>query len=118
MSEWKWQLFDRFKSISEKYQFHLDHINSMPDHIHLLNKLHPSNCLADVVKIYKAETYDWINTTFPSENHFHWQDGYAGFSVSPQNLQKVRGYIRNQEKHHQTISYKDELKLFTALEKI
>jgi hypothetical protein len=31
---------------------------------------------------------------------FHWQNGYGGFSVSPQHVQAAAEYIGQQEEHH------------------
>jgi len=33
----------------------------------------------------------------PKNPEFYWQNGYAGFSVSQSNVEKVRRYIENQE---------------------
>lgn len=41
---------------------------------------------------------------------FAWQEGYAAFTVSPTARSGVRGYISDQEAHHQTEgSFRDEL---------
>jgi hypothetical protein len=42
---------------------------------------------------------------------FHWQNGYAAFSVSQSNVAAVRRYITNQELHHHKLSFQDELRL-------
>ena len=49
----------------------------------------------------------WINKNAP-EKHFSWQDGYGSFSVSYSSLEKVKHYIKNQEKHHKTYSFDEE----------
>ncbi len=115
--EWKWKLFDEFKRIAMEKEYHLDYINSMPDHIHLLIKLHPSQALSDIVKNFKGITYHWINNNNVSDEHFNWQDGYGAFSVSPQNINKVRNYIKNQELHHTTTTYDDEITILTQKSK-
>ena len=40
---------------------------------------------------------------------FKWQEGYGGFTVSPTAREGVRHYIANQEEHHRTKSYREEL---------
>ncbi|TAK52444.1 MAG: IS200/IS605 family transposase [Bacteroidetes bacterium] len=110
-NEWKWKLIDKFHEIANEKEYYLDFINSMPDHVHLLIKLHPSHILQDVVKNYKGLTYKWVNENSLSQEHFHWQDGYGAFSVSPQNVNKVRNYIKNQEKHHKTMTLEDEMNM-------
>ena len=41
---------------------------------------------------------------------FHWQAGYAAFSVSQSNIEAVREYIRKQAEHHAKQSFQDELR--------
>jgi hypothetical protein len=38
----------------------------------------------------------------------NWQEGFGAFSYSHSHLDKVIGYIRNQEKHHGKTSFKKE----------
>ncbi len=44
------------------------------------------------------------------ESHFHWQGGYAVFSVSQSVVEDVREYIRNQKEHHAKQSFQDEVR--------
>jgi hypothetical protein len=39
---------------------------------------------------------------------FQWQEGYGGFSCSKAHIDHAIKYIRNQELHHKTISFKEE----------
>lgn len=39
---------------------------------------------------------------------FAWQDGYAAISVSPSQVESVRGYIETQETHHARRSFESE----------
>jgi hypothetical protein len=39
---------------------------------------------------------------------FEWQEGFAAFSVSLSNLEKVKEYVRDQEKHHRKMSFAEE----------
>jgi putative transposase len=41
---------------------------------------------------------------------FHWQNGYAAFSVSESNVEQVKRYIQKQEEHHRKMSFQDELR--------
>jgi REP element-mobilizing transposase RayT len=43
---------------------------------------------------------------------FSWQTGYAAFSVSESNVEKVVQYIKNQKSRHQRQTYHDELNSF------
>jgi len=46
----------------------------------------------------------------PKNPDFHWQAGYAAFSVSHSNLGEVRRYIENHEDHHRKMTFQDELR--------
>ncbi len=111
--EWKWKLFDEFRRIAKEKEYYLDFINAMPDHIHILIKLHPTQALQNILKDFKGITYHWVNDNNLSEEHFNWQDGYGAFSVSPQNVNKVRNYIKNQEAHHKRTNFDEENKMLT-----
>ncbi len=52
----------------------------------------------------------WINQTRNLSEEFHWQAGYAAFSVSQTKVEVVREYIRLQAEHHQSMDYQDELR--------
>jgi len=43
---------------------------------------------------------------------FHWQAGYAAFSVSQSNVVDVIRYIENQEEHHKRVTFQDEYRAF------
>ncbi len=50
--------------------------------------------------LIKGESSHWINGMKFFPYRFAWQDDYYAVSVSPSNIDKVRAYIKNQEKHH------------------
>jgi putative transposase len=39
---------------------------------------------------------------------FHWQDGYAAFSVGRTELERVQRYVANQAEHHAAKTFEDE----------
>jgi REP-associated tyrosine transposase len=80
------------------------------DHIHLAVSLHPSQAVADAVRIVKCNSTNWINDTFAGPKCFAWQEGYAAFTVSPSVLPQVERYIATQAVHHAKRSFVDELR--------
>ena len=44
--------------------------------------------------------------------HFEWADDYFAASVSESQLPKVRDYIRNQDEHHQKLTFQEEYNKF------
>lgn len=87
-------------------------IGGMSDHVHILTSLPKSTALTDFVRDIKANSSKWIKQVDVAYNQFAWQDGYGAFSVSPTLLDKTINYIRNQEIHHKSRTFKDEYKLF------
>ena len=53
---------------------------------------------SEAVEILKKDSSKSIKTL--GVPHFHWQDGYGLFSVSPSHFEAVRKYILDQEEHH------------------
>jgi REP element-mobilizing transposase RayT len=78
------------------------------DHVHLLVGLSRTLTIANLVEHVKIESSKWAKTVHPRHALFHWQSGYAAFSVSHSLIDKVDAYIRSQEQHHATKSFQDE----------
>jgi hypothetical protein len=64
--------------------------------------------VADLASIIKATSSKWLQQTFDSCQGFHWQSGYAAFSVNPADDGRLRHYIRNQEAHHRARPFESE----------
>jgi hypothetical protein len=84
-------------------------INGMPDHIHILAKLHQDKGISEVVRGLKSVSSAWIKKTFPAMDGFSWQGGYSAFTVGESRVEDVRRYIENQETHHRKRTFEEEL---------
>ena len=60
------------------------------------------------MQLIKGESSIWINKEGLITEHFGWQDEYFAVSVSESQVDAVRNYIRNQEKHHQKVTFQEE----------
>jgi Transposase and inactivated derivatives len=87
-------------------------INGTDDHVHVLAKLRPDKALSDVLRDLKSNATGWMHDVFPRLMDFHWQRGYAAFTVSQSNLKQVQQYIASQKEHHQKLSFRDEFITF------
>lgn len=85
-------------------------VGGVADHVHILFQLSRTIAIADAMRDIKASSSKWINQHKKSRLPFHWQAGYAVFSVSQSNIEAVREYIRTQAEHHKRISFQDELR--------
>ena len=83
-------------------------IGGVADHVHVLAKLRQDKAISDVIRCIKANSSQWIHKTFARCEDFNWQAGYASFSVSASQVERVRRYIESQEEHHKKISFKEE----------
>jgi putative transposase len=102
-------LHEQLRKIAVEKKYHLNFVNSMPDHIHLLVGYEPKFSVSNIVKDFKGISSHWVNEQQIMEAHFDWQDGYCAISVSPSNLKSVRNYIKNQQKHHLNQSFETEI---------
>ncbi|MCH8878590.1 MAG: IS200/IS605 family transposase [Planctomycetes bacterium] len=87
---------------------HVYRMNGLENHLHILTSLHPTECLADLVKDIKTGSSRWIrdNRVFP---HFsHWQEGYGAFTHSIADKDRLIEYIKRQQEHHRRESFEDE----------
>ena len=82
-------------------------INSVGDHIHILFILSKNYSLAKVVEEVKKSSSKWMKDNGVS--NFSWQRGYGAFSVSSSTVEIVERYIENQQRHHRSKSFMDEL---------
>jgi REP element-mobilizing transposase RayT len=82
-------------------------IGGTKDHVHLLVGLRATHRLADIVKDIKTASSRWVHTEIGNKL-FAWQTGYGAFTVSISQLQKVKEYVLNQERHHDKKNFQDE----------
>ncbi|MBN1943141.1 MAG: IS200/IS605 family transposase [Phycisphaerae bacterium] len=80
------------------------------DHLHVMTILPPTVAVANVIRDVKSGTSGWVHQTFPQHQDFHWQDGYAAFTVSHSAIPKVLKYIRGQQDHHRKMTFEEELR--------
>ena len=78
--------------------------------MHALFLLSKNHALRKIVEEVKKGSSKWMKREGTKNRDFHWQNGYAAFSVSPSNEGDVKRYIENQEQHHRTMTFQDELR--------
>jgi REP element-mobilizing transposase RayT len=85
-------------------------VGGVEDHVHILARLNRTIAQADWVKELKRVSSRWLKERGREYADFQWQGGYAIFSVSASNLEKVRDYIARQEEHHRKVGFQEELR--------
>tara|TARA_R100001015_G_C4591488_1_gene146964 strand:+ start:166 stop:561 length:396 start_codon:yes stop_codon:yes gene_type:complete len=109
LKSFRYKLFKHMKKYAEERGILLDIINGVEDHVHCLLRLKTTQCVADIIREIKGESSFWVNRKIILDTKFEWQKGYGVFSVSPDDINRIRKYIYNQELHHQGQTYNQEV---------
>lgn len=107
-NEWKDELYKYITGIIQNHEHKVLQINGMPDHIHILFGMRPTQSLSDLMKHVKQDSSKWINSKGFINGKFSWQSGYGAFSYSKSEVLNVINYIKNQELHHQKLTFQEE----------
>jgi len=84
-------------------------IGGTNDHVHIACSLPRTLTMAKLVEEIKKPSSIWMKGQEGGTPDFSWQSGYGIFSLGQSQLQTLLQYIDNQEEHHQTKSFKEEL---------
>ncbi|MFL6519934.1 MAG: IS200/IS605 family transposase [Chthoniobacterales bacterium] len=87
-------------------------IGGVADHVHLLLSLPATMPLSKAMQLMKGNSSKWIHQTFPALRGFSWQQGYGAFSIGVSGVEETCAYIRGQEEHHRTRTYREEVMMF------
>jgi putative transposase len=107
---WKNELYKYITGVIQNNEHKLLIINGMPDHVHLLIGLRPTQSISDLIKDVKQFSSKWINKQGFVKGKFEWQEGFGAFSYSKSQLSNVIKYIENQEAHHTKKTFLEEYK--------
>jgi len=105
---WKDELYKYITGIISNKKQKLMIINGMPNHIHLIIGTKPNCNLSDLIRDIKANSSKWINEKKFVNGKFQWQSGFGAFTVSQSGLKQVIDYVKHQENHHRTKTFKEE----------
>jgi putative transposase len=107
-NSWNSELYKYITGIIQNNGHKLLSINGMPDHIHILFGLRPSQSLSDLMQDIKGGSSKWINEKRFVKGKFSWQEGYGAFSFSKSEIASVINYINSQSLHHSGKSFIEE----------
>lgn len=93
--------------VSRKRDCAVIEVGGVEDHVHVLFRLARTENLSDWMREVKRASSSHIKSKVPS---FSWQAGYGAFSVDPTRLAQIATYVREQEAHHQKVSFQDEFR--------
>ena len=105
------RLFEYIGGILRNHSCCLIAAGGMPDHVHPLVSLGRTLAVADTVRLIKSNSSSWMHEELALPD-FRWQNGYGAFAVSYSNVDPVKSYLANQERHHRGASFQDEFREF------
>jgi len=112
IGETRKKVYQHIKQNAQEKNIWLDCINGYHDHVHCLISLNKDQTISKVVQLIKGESSFWINQNKLTKTKFIWQDDYWAVGVSESHLKLVRNYILQQEEHHTSKSFGDEINEF------
>jgi REP-associated tyrosine transposase len=116
--EWQDRLHEYIGGILRAHGAALLCAGGMPDHLHLHVTLSKTMCVAEALRLIKANSSGWIHNTFANARAFEWQAGYGAFTVSRSQAQPLDDYIRAQAEHHKKQTFDEELLALLRLHEI
>ena len=102
------KLFRYINGILHRKKCVLYAINGVEDHLHIATHVHPTIAVSNLIKDIKIASSLWIkkNRYFPGFKE--WQIGYGAFTYSIKAKRSLVNYVKNQERHHQKETFRDE----------
>ncbi len=89
-------------------------IGGMSDHVHVFFSTRGIVGEAEIMRKVKSESSLWINNHRLTPRQFRWQEGGGRFSYSRWDIETVRNYILEQQRHHSKMSFHDEMSQMIA----
>jgi REP element-mobilizing transposase RayT len=106
------QLSDYFYKYAQEKGIYMKANYVNPDHVHMVIDMPTNYAVQEIFRLFKGSSSNWVNKNKLLKVKLNWCRGYAAFSVSQSNLDKVCAYIRNQEEHHRIKTFSEEYQEF------
>lgn len=104
------RLFKYFWGVLKNKKCHVYRINGVKDHVHILTHIHPTIALSYLIKDLKLASNSFIKEERLFPNFRGWQQGYAAFTHHFNDKDRLINYIKNQEEHHKSVRWPEELR--------
>jgi len=106
------KFFEHIRQEALKSKIWIDTVNGYEEHMHCILSLGKSQNIHEVVQVLLNESAQWISSNEDLSEPFRWQQDYWAVSVSESKLEGLRNQIIYQEKHHEQVTFDEELELF------
>ena len=88
---------------------HACRIGGTGNHIHIACTLPRTITVSKLLEEIKRASSIWMKEQDSDNDDFAWQAGYGVFSIGQSQLDALVAYIDNQETHHETSTFEEEL---------
>ena len=105
LPSFKDELLKYMTGVVQRNEHKLLAINCVPDHIHILVGLRPSQSISDLMQDVKGASSKWINDRRFLPTKFEWQGGYGAFSYTKKQVPGIIDYIQKHETHHMKTTF-------------
>jgi putative transposase len=75
-------------------------MGGLPDHVHVLVRLHTTVAVADLLRELKGASSHLMTHAIRPGEFFKWQGAYGAFTLGKQDVPTVINYIEHQKQHH------------------
>jgi REP element-mobilizing transposase RayT len=108
LGNWQLELYKYMNGIVEQQGHKPFAINGMPDHVHVLVSMRPTQASSDLMYHIKRSSSLWINENKFVPGKFSWQEGFGAFTYGKSQIPDITRYIDNQQKHHLNRTFYEE----------
>ncbi|MGD8717687.1 MAG: IS200/IS605 family transposase [Candidatus Zixiibacteriota bacterium] len=92
------------RSVADRNNYKILAAAIMPDHVHLVIALTPSDRVSEAVRNIKGNTAKSLRDKYPNLRNIDrslWSEGYYVESVGLKNVKQVLNYVSRQDEHHE-----------------
>ncbi|MGE5419168.1 MAG: transposase [Chloroflexota bacterium] len=102
-------LYAYLAGILKNKECHSYIVGGCSNHIHIISHIHPTLAPAYLIKDIKKASHKMMKESNLFSRFSGWQVGYGLFTYHISSKQNLIKYVLNQNEHHKTITYKNEL---------
>jgi putative transposase len=103
-------LFGYISGVLKNKSCHSYIVGGASNHVHIITHIHPAIALSFLIKDIKRSSHELIRREQTMFHNFTgWQVGFGAFTYHISSKETLINYVKNQNIHHKTNSYKDEL---------